>query len=225
MDRSRSVLKKSAACALAGTAFGVPAAEAAPIYFDAPDTIYRADATTPVVNVLFDIDGDSVDDYSLDLLGGTDAYAYWTSLGSNSVVSTHLFDVEALGGGALVGPAQSYKTNSQLAKMKADGTTGGQWPSNLVDPRFVGLQFLIGGQTHYGWARVGVDVDGTAGVAQGVVYRLGLRRYPRHRDHDAGNRLRAGALVAGAVRARRGGRRGAEAPPSPGLMARTFPTV
>lgn len=169
MDRSRSVLKKSAACALAGTAFGVPAAEAAPIYFDAPDTIYRADATTPVVNVLFDIDGDSVDDYSLDLLGGTDAYAYWTSLGGNQVV-TVLFDVDALTGGVVVGPGQYYGSDSKLAKAKASGTTGGHWPNNLLDPRFVGLQFLIGGQTHYGWARVGVDVDGTAGVAQGVVY-------------------------------------------------------
>lgn len=169
MDRSRSVLKKSAACALAGTAFGVPAAEAAPIYFDAPDTIYRADATTPEVNVLFDIDGDSVDDYSLDLFGGTDAYAYWNILGSNQVVTSGS-DVDALTGGVVVGPGQNYGSGGKLAKAKASGSTGGQWPSNLVDPRFVGLQFLIGGQTHYGWARVGVDVDGPAGVAQGVVY-------------------------------------------------------
>lgn len=170
MERSSSALKKSSAYALASAALGVPAAEAAPIYFSGSGTVYRADKTRPLSSTPIDIDGNAVDDYQLDLfVGSSEIYADWYSLDDNRVRSTGSSLIPALEGGTVIGPGQKFKAKSDLAKMNAGGF-GGNWPNDLLDPRFVGLRFLIDDQTHYGWARVGVHLDFDDSVAEAKLY-------------------------------------------------------
>lgn len=63
-------------------------------------------------------------------------------------------------------------------------SVGGKWVS--VSNRYLGLQFKIQGETHYGWARLSVTVKGktVTAVLTGYAY-----------ETVAGRRLRAGQEV------------------------------
>ena len=74
-----------------------------------------------------------------------------------------------------------------------DNGTWGQW--FYTKHRYLGLQFVMGGQVHYGWARVAVALIPWPGVS-GHVDRLCLRDYPQQADHHGKNE-RAGCHHAG----------------------------
>lgn len=183
MERSSSVLKKSAACALAGTAINVSAAEAAPIYFTGPNVVYRADASTPTSDTPIDIDGDGNDDYrlSLSVWGShpfpTTAQALWYSLGTNAVAFDRSIGLVPSVG--MIGPASNFETFSTLVK-DTEGFSGGYpWPNNgVMNPGFIGLRFQTNGQTHYGWASVGVNVSAYSGLAEAKVHGWAYEQTP-----------------------------------------------
>ena len=66
----------------------------------------------------------------------------------------------ALKRGAKIGPAD-YFPGQQMASVLA-GPTGGGYNGSWVNVknRYLGLQFKIKGKTHYGWARLSVQVQG-----------------------------------------------------------------
>lgn len=177
MDPSRSVLRKSAAYALATASFGVTAADAAPIYFDAPDTVHRIDSVPGSLAVPFDIDGNGTDDFALNLGLYDDssnpglltmAEVSWSGLDSNALVS--FFGIATpLSPGDVVDSTMKFKSTGQLAKADASGVHG-FWTNNLLEPNLIGLQFAIDGSTHYGWARVGTHVGYDSPVAEAIVY-------------------------------------------------------
>jgi hypothetical protein len=80
----------------------------------------------------------------------------------------------ALRPGFSVGPNKSYfqpGPKGRLAKLSmfysyqgnvAGSITYGQW--QYTQHRYLGLQFMISGQVHYGWARVAVTRDGKNGI-------------------------------------------------------------
>jgi hypothetical protein len=169
VQRSRSLAKKYAAYALAGATLGVPAVDAAVMSVDPPDTIQ----SSPSV-ISYDINGDTVNDYQLSLYTGFTMVPFagvqWNTLASNAVAEGAGGFPAALQGGATVGPALTYGDGGILLEKKFATYTIGNWPNNLSDPRFVGLQFQIGTNTHYGWARIGVDANSFIPVSHAIVY-------------------------------------------------------
>jgi hypothetical protein len=155
METSLALAKKYAAYALAGAALGVPAADAAVMYVNPPDTVQSSPALTP-----YDLDGDLTNDYSLALATPNifTAEAFWFSLGVNKVAVSGGLPV-ALQEGQTVDASLTYGTDALLLREKFPFGFTGNWPDNLADPRFVGLQFQIGAETHYGWARIGVATN------------------------------------------------------------------
>jgi PEP-CTERM motif len=195
MERPMNAAKKCAAYAMAGTAIGVPAAKAAPIYVDVADVTYLATTANPLVQVPFDINADGVPDFGLALaaLSGTmppanapykEASASWISMSGNAVaIDVFSYPMALHPGTDAVGGFLTYGTGSQLLSLslKSSLSTRGNWPNDLTDPRYIGLRFMSGTDTHYGWARVGVadDVSSPAAPsAAAIVYGFGYESTP-----------------------------------------------
>jgi hypothetical protein len=67
------------------------------------------------------------------------------------------FYAYALVRGARIGPKQPFRTYySMWMAYTGSGAQGGQWIN--VTNRYLGLEFLIRGKVHYGWARLNVTV-------------------------------------------------------------------
>jgi hypothetical protein len=86
---------------------------------------------------------------------------------------------QALGTGASIGPNGAFR--SQAARMEfveflSDSSrTQAYGPWANVSNRYVGLKFVIDGQTHYGWARLSVSNFGS--ITQGVKIKATLTGY------------------------------------------------
>ncbi|HOQ47173.1 MAG TPA: PEP-CTERM sorting domain-containing protein [Bryobacteraceae bacterium] len=160
---------KFAACVLAGALLGMPAA-AAPIYVNPPDVIYTSNSSVP-----FDINGDGTDDYQLLLNAGLlGSSVQWEGLGSNSVAVDLFFIFPYMMGlqeGDVVGPDLWYGSGDWTVRGTSILGNSGQWPNDLNDPLFAGLRFVSGGQTYYGWVRIGASARyGLNAQAQAIVY-------------------------------------------------------
>ncbi len=86
---------------------------------------------------------------------------------------------QALGSGASIGPNGAFQ--SQPARMEfvvflSDSSRAqGYGPWNDVSNRYVGLKFVIDGQTHYGWARFSVANSGN--IEHGVQIKATFTGY------------------------------------------------
>jgi hypothetical protein len=127
--------------------------------------------------LFIDLNGDGINDFYLEDRG--QQHATWrddllgvgAALGGG-VVATNNRDAVAMNKGSVIGPGQQFKNvaGTMLMLSTGDGTTSsgrhiswssGQWLN--VRDRFLGLRFEIGGETHFGWARISVQsVHGTS---------------------------------------------------------------
>ncbi len=105
----------------------------------------------------FDLNGDSTTDFSLAVLNGRPsggaaaaiAGAGGGIVGSASGAYTYAFK---LAPGYTIGSAAPFRASGSMAFY--NGYANSQWLNS--SPGFLGLRFMIGGQTVYGWARVSV---------------------------------------------------------------------
>lgn len=92
------------------------------------------------------------------LRGGVHGSANVSPVNSGSgVILTGVF-AAALPAGSPVGPAQSFvqrQTQLMFFNFGCGGGSGGNWLD--VSNHYLGLEFQIGGQTHYGWAELSVN--------------------------------------------------------------------
>jgi hypothetical protein len=87
-------------------------------------------------------------------------------VGRNRVLETYggMAFAQALPANKRIGPAEYFRNRFGYAKMdrcKATRTSyylSGSWPD--TKDLYLGLQFLIGGKIHYGWARLSLKVSG-----------------------------------------------------------------
>jgi hypothetical protein len=107
-----------------------------------------------------DLDGDGIPD--LKLLRNTAASFYYLSVfltGSGNQIIGKGHDAAALPSGAFIGPgAQFLPKANVLALGSVSGNFFGPWA--YTRDRYLGLEFLIEGKVHFGWARLNVEFFG-----------------------------------------------------------------
>ncbi len=151
--------KKWASYVLAGGAvLGLPAVTHA-----GPIQLFSGDSTG-VVSQGLDIDGDGVTDvtfFANGTPGSRDTYA--TGAGSNqiSMFFTPFGEINAYGPGQVIDSSATYAPSGSFLYDKTKMTTTiqkGKWANDINQTSYMGLQFLIGSDIHYGWAAVSVQL-------------------------------------------------------------------
>jgi hypothetical protein len=169
LSRQLSVYALSAAAAQVGLLALAPAAEAKIVYTPADKNI------TPHHSLGLDLNHDGKIDFKLANFAscGTDQchyVLYEKPAAGNSAVG-YIIDGQLLLASALnrdtrIGPRAAFHTGTAdlLDIVYSDGPQStvvlGAWAN--VKQRYLGLKFKIGGKTHYGWARLNVQVTKTA---------------------------------------------------------------
>jgi hypothetical protein len=134
-------------------------AEAKVVYTPA-NTHIALDGSVPI-----DLNHDGVVDFSLVLSQGYGGQAHWLNVlpqVSGNAVRSDGGAAAAGFFGLPVGPGEKFATNSFFGRgvfmaffsSTALSTASGPWAN--ASNRYLGLKFLINGQTHFGWARVTV---------------------------------------------------------------------
>jgi len=171
--------------------------EAEIVYTAADQVLYRGGhAGVSVLNL--DVNNDGQVDFILSVwegsnfssgvarvYGGVGAFANGPSNGVMS--SSKQWYKAALALGARIGPAGRFGQHSRMdycAAFFSSGGGGSSGPWRNVSNRYLGLKFVIDGQTHYGWARLN--------VTSGCFYRLTLTGYAY--ETVPNQPLRAGVL-------------------------------
>jgi hypothetical protein len=174
--RLSSYLTAAGAVGAAGLAFA-PGTQAAIIYTDIPDVTVKASLSSPYVNHLdfydLNLDGDGVVDFQVinqwDFDNPTLPFSWiYPNIVANKVMNkpfpgTIYNYAIKLAPGASVGSGGPFIPNGYSGKAYGDfaysldgGTTVyGDWAGQ--GDGFVGLQFDISGQAHFGWVRVSVS--------------------------------------------------------------------
>jgi len=118
-----------------------------------------------------DLNHDGVNDFVFYETGWGD----WTHLLASGVVASNriLGYVSALRAGVPVGPKGVFSRSGMMAtfghSISNTSVIRGKWAN--VKNRYLGLQFSINGETHYGWARLTVTVkDGMLATLTGYAY-------------------------------------------------------
>jgi hypothetical protein len=173
---------------VAATAAGIgalcsgPAAEAKVVYTPANVKIVRN-----IGLVLFDVNHDGIADFGLSntwvVTSRTRTFVrvaqlrqgneIWGAYSSNS--GAQILCAAALPRGAKIGPkGQFQKDPSSGLEMAANGGRGSQFgPWAHVKQAYLGLKFVIKGETHFGWARVkisGLIGSGATVILTGYAY-------------------------------------------------------
>lgn len=172
-------------------------AEAAPIWVNPPDFSIHIDTSSfSATNQPFDLDGDGVDDFQIGLWrfqsislgstttssGGTTSYSYYAGSGSaslwglqpgNGVLANASNRVRQLSSGATIGPGGDFQQLGRVRTVstyffEATNTIGTFAPGA---DGLAGVQFQIGGQTHYGWIRLQLDVSSSIGLPNQLTVR------------------------------------------------------
>jgi hypothetical protein len=203
---------------VAATAAGVgalclaPAAEAKVVYTPAHVKIVRN-----IGLVLFDVNHDGIADFGLSntqvltsrphtfvrvaqLRQGNEIWGAYSSYSGSQVLCA-----AALARGAKIGPKGQFQKDpsSGLPMVESNGR-GAFGPWLHVKQAYLGLKFVIKGETHFGWARVklsGLSGRGTTVILTGYAYET-IPNKPiiagatEGLDEQAGS---LGALAAGAV--------------------------
>ena len=118
---------------------------------------------------LLDLNHDGVNDFSFSHF----AYGNWDHFYANGLVANRIFgngSASALRFGVPIGPNGRFSHFGLIEKSGAiSGSieTFGKWLN--VQNHYLGLQFSINGQTHYGWARLTVK-SGIVGTLTGYAY-------------------------------------------------------
>jgi len=113
-----------------------------------------------------DLNHDGIVDFDVTLASGYGGQAVWLNVAPHVTGNAVHDDInrEAAAGflGVPVGPGENFATHSQFGmgvfmafmSLTALSTAAGPW-ANATN-RYLGLKFLINGQTHFGWARLTV---------------------------------------------------------------------
>jgi len=159
--------KKWTSYALAGGAlFALPATGIA-----GPISLFSGDSDG-LVQAPLDVDGDLVNDFNFFALGtpGSRDTSIQSIGGVNAVLvvgSPFGNQAVALGPGAIVGSGSgtfssvgdiAFKYETAKSNPPPATKLKGKWANDINQTSYVGLQFLISGQTHYGWAAVSVQL-------------------------------------------------------------------
>jgi hypothetical protein len=186
---SESSQQRFSTYALAATAAGVgmlalaPPAEASVVFTPAHVTI----GPTGTGSYNLDLNHDGVVDFQIFLSSSCDIDRCFVELdavapqGGNQVAfGGHVQTCLALPAGAVIGPRrQFYGGVVQMAGYLTSHNTKrtiGNWVD--VSNRFLGFQFQINGETHYGWARLSVQLSGgsVTGTLTGYAYQTVANR-------------------------------------------------
>lgn len=130
--------------------------------------------TGDLVGLNFSIDGDGVFDLNLAYGGqkinsifGWNANARESSPGSAQIITSSANYAKLFASGELIGPGGTTAADGLLGSADTYGGADGNFlPDDPLYGKkrgFIGFSFLIGGNTHYGWADVEVDVEGDFG--------------------------------------------------------------
>jgi hypothetical protein len=116
-----------------------------------------------------DLNHDGVNDFSFSHF----AYGNWDHFYITGLAANHIFgngSASALRFGVPIGPNGRFSHFGMMAKsgvISGSDFTTGKWFN--VQNRYLGLQFSINGETHYGWARLTVK-NGIVATLTGYAY-------------------------------------------------------
>jgi hypothetical protein len=166
---SASSEKRLTMYALAATAAGVGALAATP----AEAKIVYTPKKLRFVNHSFSIDlnGDGKSDFAFSFRYATDHYLSIKGVvpgnaavagGQQEIRGVARLTASALASGAHIGSAKKFLRQRQVLGAVYYNSDGGQTyfygKFANVGTRYVGLRFKINGKTHYGWARLSIDI-------------------------------------------------------------------
>ena len=139
------------------------------------------------VGVTLDMNHDGVADFAFSIFTYQDfSPSFWavfnmSAVGGGAVVASREnanYYASALMRGARIGPSARFDTNqfAVVERSFGDYVTGhttfrsmiGKWGGNPQN-RYLGVRFLIGGETHYGWIRLNVTSTGRAFSLRGLI--------------------------------------------------------
>ena len=84
-------------------------------------------------------------------------YADGVGNGIEGTANVSSFDASALHRGAEIGPNRAFHSRAVMCDvLDSSGTVLGHWDN--VKSRYLGLEFVVNGKRHYGWARLSVKV-------------------------------------------------------------------
>jgi len=181
--------RKWSTYALAGSAFFSMAgtAAAAPIITNVNQTISVADGSQQVQDYELDLNNDQTVEFLLSAMTNIVSefeYIRGVSISAVEGGADWVYDPNAvdsvgfpmpLAGGTMIDSSLAFATNGKTPKyLLADssGTIKGGWPNDLQQSRYLGLRFLVGDATHYGWAEVSTQL----GSADMTIVRYAYER-------------------------------------------------
>jgi len=154
-----------AASAAGVSVLALAAPAPAEIVYKPADIAISGNDTIPI-----DIDGDGVADFSLNAISDTTSSRFSDIIFARAAQSSNGF---AAGGAPLARGVQIGYANQQFSSFGtiAQGRfnsprswfCSGQW--SKVRARYLGLKFMISGQTHYGWAKMSETCHKGANIA------------------------------------------------------------
>ena len=178
---STSTLQSLNAYALAASAAGVgmlaltPPAEAKIVYTPADVVI----GGTGVTAYNLDLNGDGITDFVFEKASTCSIYGCFRFLGGFAEDGGVAFGgmvqgCLAMPPGAVIGPQRGFYSGFVGMALVFSSGKFRSYRDNWVNVfnHYLGLKFLIGGETHYGWARFSVTVKGTSivGTLTGYAY-------------------------------------------------------
>jgi hypothetical protein len=221
---SKDLLTTAAAIATVGLGtFALPQLGMAEVVF----TPVNQSVQGPRGQLAFDLNNDGIPDasvsvYSTFILGSGGNFLRVNDLGAhglqtgNAIAANKQRYAYAGQGGQRLGSSAHFSNNAIMADHEADmngSTNRGLW-QNITSRRFLGVKFLISGQTHFGWIRFSSANDAHAMVTgyayetipnKPIIAGLGNDGQPAPEslsDVDPGSlgRLAAGAALSSSVK-------------------------
>jgi PEP-CTERM motif len=156
---------------LAGAALALPFAANADIIYNPTDLSVTSTAGDQTLNL--DLDGNSVVDFifTANFNTGTDTV---TPQGSNGYIGTSGDVPTPLSMGTIIGgPSTNFQTGSGILQQSISGAQVGPWPVATLPFKpnpsaYLGVEFYIGSDLHYGWVNVNTCTPELGGACGGV---------------------------------------------------------
>jgi hypothetical protein len=205
----RNLLAYATVASAAGIGVAVPAAEAKVVYTATHQVIHRQG------HLALDLNQDGIVDFTINHRSTctmenfcmTALYAAGPHMGTHKGNSVEgdiqlFFQAYALKQGSPINrskPFRGFNMYYRFRTVNSYGRLSGSWTD--VKHRYLGLKFLINGQTHFGWARLNVHVNRTLqkiGVLTGYAYETEANTPIIAGDQGTGGSL--GRLALGAAR-------------------------
>ena len=133
---------------------------------------------TPNHKLALDLNHDGIKDFELvDSAAGSSDFLEMNPLQTGNALAQANTDcnpsvgVAALKAGVLIGKGQTFSNNvyCMAQYIGADGGSLGSWAGGVKN-RFLGLQFMIKGKKHFGWARLSVSTAPYQVLLTGYAY-------------------------------------------------------